>query len=135
MNLSRSRSLPVLTVLLLMAACTSAQTDPAVGEVRPRRDSARLTTQELSQTHATDAYEAIRILRPAWLRQRGQASVTQPSTVMVYVDNVQMGGPEVLRNIPITNITDLQYLDASSATQRWGTNHVHGAILVSTGRM
>ena len=134
MKLSRTHGVFGVIVLLLLSACSSPQRDPATGELQPRRDSSRLTPAELQETRANDAYEAIRVLRPAWLRQRGQASITQQSTVVVYMDDFQLGGPESLRSIPITSITGIQFLDASTATQRWGTNHVHGAILISTMR-
>ena len=47
---------------------------------------------------------------------------------------MQVGGPDVLRGVPLTTVTTMEYVDPSSATQRWGTNHVHGAIVVTTAR-
>ena len=128
------RRIPLLAGLLILVACGSGTGRPEVGDPRPRRDPSRITRVELMDTHAVDAYEAIRILRPSWLRPRGQTSVLARSTVMVYIDNVQVGGPDVLRGVPLTTVTTMEYVDPSSATQRWGTNHVHGAIVVTTVR-
>lgn len=128
--LIRSASLLLLAVLPL-AACSS-RSGPETGRMRQSHDANRLTHEQVVGTHTSDAYEAIRILRPNWLRKRGSMSVTQQSDIQVYLDNVQIGGPEVLRSIPANTVGGLQFLDASSATQRWGTGHVHGAILVTT---
>jgi len=122
----------LLALFLTVAACATQQQEAYTGDVRPRRDSSRLTRQEIMETHTNDVYEAVRILRPNWLRKRGAMSVTQSSDIVVYMDNVAIGGPEALRSVPVSTVTSMQFLDASSATQRWGTNHVHGAILVLT---
>lgn len=122
--------LPLL--FLLAGACTTVPNSPQVGDMPTRRDPHVLTGQEIRESSANDTYEAVRMLRPVWLRKRGAMSVNNPSDVVVYVDNVNLGGPGALRSIPVSSVVRLQFLDASSATQRWGTNHVHGAILVST---
>lgn len=124
------RILPAL--LLLLAACSSGRATPEVGEMRARRDANLLTRQELAETHVSDSYEAVRMLRPAWLQKRGSLSATQPTDIKVYLDNVQLGGPQSLRSIPVNSVQKMQFLDAATATQRWGTGNVHGAILVST---
>lgn len=127
---SLRRILPLL--LLLVSACSSASKSPEVGEMRPRRDANVLTRQELADIHVSDIFEAIRMLRPAWLQKRGVLSATQQADIQVYLDNVQLGGLQSLRSIPVNSVIRLQYLDAATATQRWGTGNIHGAILVLT---
>jgi hypothetical protein len=125
------RSVSLLLLLLLAAACGSAprlETGPM-----PRgRDSNRLSRDEVVATNTSTALDAIRMLRPSWLRKRGAMSVTQHADIMIYLDNVQVGGLGMLQSIPVNSITSLRFLDAATATQRWGTGHPHGAILVST---
>jgi hypothetical protein len=130
---ARIPRLAVLLLLLVATGCISSpRTTPETGEFRHRRTSTEIQRWELVESHATDAYDAIQRLRPAWLRKRGQMSVTLASDIMVYMDNVQIGGTGALRSIPVTAVISMQFLDATSATQRWGTNHVHGAILIRT---
>ena len=130
MRPSLKRLVPLL--LLALVACTSGQRGPETGEPRARRDANRLSRQELAESHVTDSYEAIRLLRPNWLQKRGTLSATQPSDIKVYLDNVELGGVQSLRSIPLNSVMRMEFLDASSATQRWGTGNVHGAILVIT---
>jgi hypothetical protein len=120
--------------LLLAGACAPLRSRPQLVSEPLRRETDRLGQTEIREAHLNDAYEAVRALRPNWLRKRGQLSVMQPSDIVTYLDNVQLGGPEMLRTIPTSAVLAIQFLNASSATQRWGTGHVHGAILVTTLR-
>jgi hypothetical protein len=119
-------------LLLLLTACATPPSTPQTGAMPPRRNADSLEPAELSQSRLNDAYEAVRTLRPNWLRKRGAMSIMAQSDIVVYLDNVQLGGPESLRTIPLTSVLGMRFLDAADATQRWGTNHVHGAILVQT---
>lgn len=126
-----TRSVSLVLLLLLAAACGSPP-NLETGPMPRRSDSNRLSRDEVVATNTSTAFDAIRMLRPNWLRKRGAMSVTQSSDIMVYLDNVQIGGLGTLQSIPVNSITSLQFLDAPTATQRWGTGHPHGAILVST---
>ena len=83
------------------------------------------------ESHRVNAYDFVRLNRPQWLRTRGSSAVG--SSVMVYVDGNRMGDPSVLKGISTTDISEIRYLDGREATTRYGSNHSHGAILVSTG--
>lgn len=122
---------PFLVLLVLALAACSGASAPQNGPAT-RYDRTRLTQQEIAATTAANAFEAVRILRPQWLRRRGAVSITQQSDIVVYVDDVRFGGPQSLQGLSAASVISIQYLDASSATQRWGTDHVHGAILVRT---
>lgn len=125
------RGASLLLLLALAAACGSSPR-LETGDMPRRSDSSRLTREEVVASNTSTAFDAIRMLRPNWLRKRGAMSVTQPTEIKVYLDNVQIGGPGTLQNIPVSSVVSLQFLDAATATQRWGTGHPHGAILVST---
>ena len=73
-------------------------------------------------------------LRPNWLRTRGPQSIYRDGQIVVYQDNVRVGGPEALRVIPATDVLSMRFFDGPSATQRWGLDHGHGAIQVLTRR-
>jgi hypothetical protein len=80
-------------------------------------------------------YEAIRRLRPAWLRPRGQAVLTGPDreSLRVYLDRQIFGDIESLTNLMVRDVREIRYLDARQATLRFGTDHTLGAIVVITG--
>lgn len=126
----------VFLVSLTFAPVACASSAGLAGEEAPssRRDSDRIHAEELSVTSAGNAFDVVQALRPTWLRSRpGARSFGGGGSVRVYMDGVSMGGVAALRNIPRDGIISLEYLDPAEATQRWGTGHGAGAILVSTG--
>jgi len=122
----------LLAFALLASACVSPG---ARYSARPRASSDFLSTEELrGVTSSADAYSTIQRLRPHWLRAR-HTSLTQDAEVaQVYVDGIRLGLVEVLREIPLNTISYMEYLDGITATQRFGTDHGGGAILITTMR-
>jgi hypothetical protein len=121
-----------LGLLVLASACASAASG---GESSgPRGDPDRITTAEIQGAQYSNTHDLVRALRPRWLVTRGAQSATQSGGIAVYVDNVRQGGLGSLRDIPLATVASLEYLDGGEATQRWGTGHNYGAILVSTRR-
>jgi hypothetical protein len=117
----------LLALVLAGAACGGRSAAPE----RPSH-SRVLTYEQIHTYNASNALDLIRALRPVWLQKRGQQSLNFEGDIMVYLDNVRYGTVQVLRSIPTTGITRIEYFDASAATQRWGTGHSHGAIAIST---
>lgn len=111
----------------------SPAVEVAPRNARPHRDRNLLTPEEFASRHDPDAYQLIRALRPGWLRgARGVSSVQTSSSVVVYRDGMRVGGPRALLDIPAESIREIRYFDAIDATQRWGTDHAAGAIVVTT---
>jgi len=114
----------------------------------------RLGADEIRQARVTNAYEAVKILRPEWLTLRGtqvwrQAAPgstgsdparSQPADVApldgnplpVYLDDQPLGSIDALTTVPAEHIGAIYFLDVSQATVRWGGGHGRGAILVVT---
>lgn len=115
-------------IVLLIAACASA---PGT-----RRNGAGghhlITTAELQAAGMTSAFTAVQTLRPHWLRPRGTTTFTGRESIKVYLDGLLLGGAEQLQQITTSSISSIRFLDANEATQRWGLDHGHGAIVVST---
>lgn len=112
-------------VTLIIAACASTGGPDAssrFGEITAAEVKAATTT--------SDAYLLIQKLRPNWLRQRGVSSINNPSPRVVYMDNMRLGGLGSLRQIPVASIERIRFLDSREATQRFGTGHVNGVILI-----
>lgn len=123
----------------LAAQETSAASTPAqpAASAQPaqtavRRDRNALNTDEILSASQSSMYEVIRSQRPAWLRQRGDNSMSANGTVKVYVDNVLLGESNELRAIDPRNVTGAQFLSPQDATTRFGAGHTRGAILLST---
>jgi hypothetical protein len=119
------RAVATLAALVLLAGC--ATTAP---QTSSRPNSRLITSDQIRANHAMDAFELVRSVRPSWLQRRGQQSLYVDGDVVVYLDNVRIGGPEALRTVQLGSVERIEFLDAASATQRWGTGHAHGAIRV-----
>jgi hypothetical protein len=140
-----TRTLLVGAALAGAAGCASSGTAGQAGEpqtsvvsapgTRPqRKDPNVITEAELSSRSALTARQVIEQLRPQFLRVRGTTTLGNAQTsdvIWVYFDGTRMGTLEVLNNIGAHEIREIRYLNPSEATNRYGTGHVQGAILVT----
>lgn len=101
-----------------------------------------ITQDEMSDSGLVfvSAYDVVRQFRPQWLLTRG-ISVLQPQPgpdatlldyVGVYEDELFLGGPDNLRNIPAQNIRRIEHFDRARAQHLGSRSHIHGAIVVHT---
>lgn len=126
---SSSRALLVASLFGLAVGCAPRQPS---GDTAPRSDRNVLTTDQLRGQPYQNAYEAIQALRSTWLKPRGSDSFNSPSVVVVYLDNVKLGGVETLQSLQLSTIQSIRHYDASAANARWGVGHASGAIQVIT---
>ena len=136
-----SRSLLIVAAVVIAGvpgcasspAASGATQQSASSSSRSRGSRDVITQEELAKVDVQNALDAVRRLRPSYLQTHGglSSSITQgPQDVVVYVDNTRMGGPSTLAHIPITDVKEIQYLNGPDATQRYGTGHGSGAIIV-----
>ncbi len=105
----------------------------AAESIRDNRRSV-LTRAEISEHVLSNAYQAIELLRPEWLRQRppdvwGQLSA---ATAVVYLDDQRLGPLSTLRDISVNDIESIRLVSVAEATNRWGTGHNQGVIQITT---
>lgn len=127
MNTFSSRCLAAL-LLAGVSACGASATRTSSGS----GDMRMLTLEQIEASSAANALDLVRTLRPAWLQKRGRQSLSFEGDIMVYIDHMHLGSVHVLRSIPVTGINRIEFYDATTATQRWGTGHLHGAIAIFT---
>jgi hypothetical protein len=139
-----TRTLLIGAALAGVAGCASSGTAGQAGEPqtttvsapvpRQRKDPNVITEAELASRPTLTARQAIEQLRPQFLRTRGTTTLGNAQTadvIWVYVDGTRMGTLEVLNNIGVHEIREIRYLNPSEATNRYGTGHVQGAILIT----
>ena len=121
------RPLLVLSLLLFLAAC-------ATSSGGTRRSSRTITADEIAETSAISVHDAIRQLRPQWLTTR--ASPTMGSVggepPVVYVDGIREDDFRVMERLRANQVDEIRYMSPTDATNRYGTNHRGGAILITT---
>jgi hypothetical protein len=122
---AEARSTCAALFLVLLVGCA---TTPGP---RPR-DSTVLTRTEIDETGVQTAFDAIRQLRPRYLRGRAIVSVAYPWTSypLVYVNGLFRGDLSSLRSILVHDIEEIRYINPGDATTRWGTGHSGGVIHV-----
>jgi hypothetical protein len=122
----------------------------------PRGANEVITREQVEGASAASVHDLVQRLRPEWLRTRGNNSFSEggkvwttgemgsadrgynivvvpgSDAIVAYLDNARLGGPETLRQISAANVQRVEFISAGEATYRWGINHSHGAILVTT---
>jgi outer membrane cobalamin receptor len=54
------------------------------------------------------------------------------ATPTIYLDGVRIRDSRTLGSISVTDLDSMEYLDGPTATIRYGTGHVGGAIVIKT---
>ena len=119
----------VAAAVSLTAGCASAGGGQA-GSTGGSRNV--IVAAELEEGGFDNLRDAVRRLRPTWLRPRGSTGTTIPTGLPVYMDNVRAGDITRLDSIPVELVKEVRFLDPRDATFRWGTGHTRGAIEVIT---
>ncbi len=98
-----------------------------------RADMSTLTSDQMAPNHFHTAYEAVEAMRSNWFAPRTNTQVgLYGNNVLVYLDNIRLGGIAELQNIPIASVAYIRHFDGVEATTRWGFDHMQGVIYVST---
>ncbi|HEY2376528.1 MAG TPA: TonB-dependent receptor plug domain-containing protein [Gemmatimonadaceae bacterium] len=137
---TRSLLIVAAAIVVLIPGCASSPAGQSATQ-QSSSDPSRahgsrdvITSEELAKVDVQTALDAVRRLRPNFLQTHGgqSSSLTMgPQEIVVYVDNTRMGGPNALAQIPVSDVKEIQYLSGTDATQRYGTGHGAGAIIVT----
>ena len=105
-----------------------------------RRNTNTITASELTESSAQNLYQAVQILRPQWLRARprttmGAASsrtggATAADQTVVYLEQNRYGGLTSLQQLTASGVAEIRFYDGVEATNRFGSGHTAGAIVV-----
>ena len=122
----------LLVVLLMLAGSACASRSGVAGGGRSQSDP--ITIVEIEQRGPfTNLYDLIMALRPRWLRSQGPDSfVAGQGAVQVHIDGNWLGNVSTLRTLAAHGVTSVRWLGPVDAAARFGLDHGHGAIVVST---
>ena len=132
----KRRWLAAVVLGMLTVATSTAFAQEEEKEEAPKRSRDVITADEIAERNDIQtAYDAIRRLRPAFLRVRGSRSGQSGSDALkFYIDNMAETDPDVLKSLPATAVLEIRRLSASEATFRYGGDHPQGAIVIKTRR-
>jgi hypothetical protein len=128
------RLIGVIAGVFALEGCAGSSAASSRDGLRENPDV--ITRAEITRTQAQTAYDAVRLLRPNFLRSRGVTSLTRQTTdePVVYLDERRIGGLVTLRDMPVPLIFEIRYLSASEAQMKWGSGHPVGAVHVISSK-
>ena len=126
-----TRLLLAVSLILLAEACVSTGSSDGI-----RRDPDLIVAEELENYSTMMLADAIRQLRPRWMRARGAPSIEfgGDRSVAVVLDG---GAPQdwaMLDSLRPDQVQSVRYHSAADATMRWGTGFPNGLIEVTSMR-
>jgi hypothetical protein len=116
----------VLALGLAFAAGACASKGTAAGSQAPTatgtaRRTNVISAQEIRESAAQTLADLVRQVRPGW-----------PSQVRIYVNNDDFGDYTSLRNLALSNTSEVRYLSKSEAQMKWGPRAQWEVIQVIT---
>jgi len=122
-------------ILALVAAAGCASSKTSAQTAAPHRSTGNVVGgEELTGTGATNVYEALQRLRPQWLTSARIRRGGSGDELVVYLDSNRYGTLTSLQQLSVGGIQEVRYYGASEATNRFGTGHTGGAIVVSMSK-
>ena len=93
-----------------------------------------ITTEQIQSANVATAYDVITKFHANFLHSRGQNSILlkQPKEPTVFLDNVEYGSINSLRNIPASNCSEIRFIEGWDAMTKYGSDHVAGVIQIYT---
>jgi hypothetical protein len=116
-------------LVLICAACSH---DPKPETATASKSDQVITEQEILDSQAITAYDAILKLRANFLSNRGKTTIlgNSPSVPTVYLDGQLYGDLSTLRNISASNVSSIRLYRAWEASTKFGAKNVAGVIEV-----
>lgn len=126
----RAATRVMLAFAVVASACGSARSNANANRAN------LITREEIAASDATNTYVLIQRLRPRWLQTRGERSIGLETGIVVYQDDLNLGGLEALERIPLDLVQSIRMLSAAEAgtLPRQGSMHVERAIVVQLRR-
>lgn len=131
----------IAALVLIVGACSHApppETAPdgssPAAAAAPQKSEQMITEQEIIESQALTAYDAVVKLRGNFLSSRGKTSIlgNSPTVPTVYLDGQVYGNPSTLKNISAKHIASIRLYRAWEATTKFGASNVGGVIEVTT---
>lgn len=130
---SRHPLVALVGLTVLVAGCTTTATRDLSPDARP--GSTLVTGLDIKRVGGFTALDGVRLLiRPPSMTGLTPATFRNPmgDPPVAYLDGARLTDIRTLEQVHYTAIASMRFLDASSATIRYGTGHFGGAVVVTT---
>jgi hypothetical protein len=134
------RSIRTAALVLIAGACSHAPPPETTADGNTasapttQKSEQMITEQEIIDSQALTAYDAVVKLRGNFLTNRGKTSIlgNSPTVPTVYLDGQVYGNPSTLKNISAKHVASIRLYRAWEASTRFGASNVGGVIEVLT---
>ena len=130
MIVKAGKGLIAVLAALTVAGCASTK------EASEGARSDVITRDEIMKAGAVNLYEVVRRLRPQWINIHATRSFNLETEVVVFQNEMLLGGTDALRQIGPELAYELRWMDGVRATAALpglsSGRHVAGAIVIST---
>ncbi|MGH7603380.1 MAG: hypothetical protein ACRENK_05190 [Gemmatimonadaceae bacterium] len=122
-----------LMLLIAGASLACAPSSSLQSNSGPRNANV-ITWEEIADARVSNAYDAVRMLRPAFLQSHGATSLSGADNGFpkVYLNHQLLGDLESLKSLDVGGIREIHYYNGTEAQSRFGLGNVSGAIEVIT---
>jgi len=131
MNGTRQRrAMVVLLSAGMLWGCASTKAE------KQSTDPNLITREQIMATNANNLHDVVMRLRPQWLRTPAATSINMNTEIVVFQDQMQLGGPDALRQLSPELAYEIRYMDGVRASAvlpgLMSGRHIEGVIIVST---
>jgi hypothetical protein len=125
--MNRSVRRAMLAAALLLAAACATQSAGA-----PATRHNLVTAEQLDRAGNVNLYDALRTLRPNFLRTRAPAQGASAEVpIKVFIGGMQMiDGMDHLRQLMARAVQEVEFLEPHQANTRFGGNNSGGALVI-----
>jgi hypothetical protein len=128
----------VAALLVLAVSCGGSASSTPGGAPQPSREKVNRSSNVISQAElqapavvSKDALSALRSLRPNFFAYRGSTgSETYGNDIMVSADYGPLQSVQMLKGIDVRSLTEVRFLNAVEAQNRFGINANGGPVIV-----
>lgn len=123
-------------VLVFFVAATAAACASTGGGDRGNTRMDLITREQIIETGATNLFDVVSRLRPRWLQVNSTRSFSMETEVVVFQNDMLLGGPDALKQMTPELAFALEWMDGPKATASlpglMSGRHIEGAIIVRT---
>lgn len=127
---ARGAWLALLALSAAVSGCASTKSNTA-GQ---RLDL--ITREQIVNASASNLFEVVQRVRPQWLRVNTTKSFNLETEIVVFQNDMQLGGPDALRQIVPELAYEIEWMDGVKASSMlpglMSGRHIEGVIIVRT---
>lgn len=119
----------VISIAALVAGVVLACSPPSTVGGTMRNPNV-ITREDIANSNVYNVYDAVSMLRPAFLNSHGSTTISGSDTgyPRVYLNHILFGDLQSMRSLDVHGVSEIHYYNGAEASARFGLGNVSGAI-------